>query len=71
METLSALLFMTVVYGLLILSIFPDRYLRKISHFNHHVNVPEYLKFSLSTPLFLSFLGGYSAAFLMLYFFVE
>ncbi|ERM80851.1 hypothetical protein P872_11890 [Rhodonellum psychrophilum GCM71 = DSM 17998] len=70
MQIFSALIIMTVAYGLLILSVFPDKYLRKISHFNHHGRAPEHLKISLSTPLFLSFLGGYSLASFMLYFFV-
>jgi hypothetical protein len=53
-----------------VLSIFPEKYFRKISHFNHHKNVPEYLKFSMSTPIFFSFLVGYTMAATMLYFIV-
>ncbi|EOZ98664.1 hypothetical protein A33Q_1318 [Indibacter alkaliphilus LW1] len=68
METLFSLLLLTTLYGLTFLSLFPDKYLRKISHFNHHKNVPEYLKFSLSTPIFFSFLMGYTLASAMLYF---
>ncbi|MBW3468120.1 hypothetical protein EGN73_09880 [Arthrospiribacter ruber] len=70
METLFSLLLLTTVYGLVFLSIFPEKYLRKLSHFNHHKNVPEYLKFSLSTPIFFSFLLGYTLASAMLYFIV-
>jgi hypothetical protein len=67
MENLFSLILLTVFYGLAILSIFPERYLRKLSHFNNHKNVPEYLKFSLGVPIFFSFLGGYSIAATMLY----
>lgn len=70
METFFSLLFMTLFYGLLILAVFPEKYLRKISHFNHHKNVPEYLKVSLATPIFFSFLIGYTLAATMLYFFI-
>nr|WP_106132185.1 hypothetical protein [Mongoliibacter ruber] len=70
METLFSLLLLTTCYGLAFLSIFPEKYLKKISHFNHHKNVPEYLKVSLSTPIFFSFLMGYTCASFMLYFIV-
>ncbi|RPA69110.1 hypothetical protein EF405_04680 [Cyclobacteriaceae bacterium YHN15] len=68
METFFSLMLLTLFYGLLVLSIFPEKYFRKISHFNHHKNVPDYLKFSLSTPIFFSFLVGYTMAATMLYF---
>jgi hypothetical protein len=70
METFFSLMLLTLFYGLLVLSIFPEKYIRKISHFNHHKNVPEYLKFSMSTPIFFSFLVGYTMAATMLYFIV-
>lgn len=70
METFFSLFLLTSFYGLMILALFPEKYLRKISHFNHHKNVPEYLKFSLSTPIFFSFLVGYTLAATMLYLFI-
>ncbi|WP_106565592.1 hypothetical protein [Cecembia rubra] len=69
METLFSLILLTVFYGMLILAIFPEKYFRKLSHFNHHKRVPDYLKVSLSTPIFFSFLMGYTLAATMLYFF--
>lgn len=69
METFFSLVLLTISYSLLILAIFPERYLRKLSHIFHHKNSPEYNKFSLSAPIFFSFLIGYSLASTMLYLF--
>jgi hypothetical protein len=70
METFFSLVILTVSYSLLILAIFPEKYLRKLSHVLHHKNSPDYIKVSLSAPLFLSFLIGYSLASTMLYLFI-
>lgn len=68
METFFSLLILTVIYSLVILSVFPERYLRKLSHRKYHKEDPEINKFSLSAPLFFSFLLGYTFAATMLYF---
>ena len=68
METFFSLLILTVVYSLVILSVIPERYLRKLSHRKFHKHDPEFNKLSLSGPLFFSFLLGYTLAATMLYF---
>lgn len=70
METFFSLAILTVFYSLLILAIFPEKYLRKLSHVFHHKNSPDYIKVSLAAPMFLSFLIGYSLASTMVYLFI-
>ena len=71
MDTLFSLGLLTITYGLFFLSIYPEKYLRKISHVYNHKNFPEYSKFSLSAPIFFSFLLGYSLAATMVFFFIQ
>lgn len=71
MEKLFSLGLLTISYGLLILSIIPDKYLRKKnSYLDQHKKIPEYLNVSLSIPIFFSLLLGYTLASIMLYFVV-
>jgi hypothetical protein len=70
MQAFFSLILLTLAYGLFILSVFPQRYFRKLSHLFHHKESPEYSKVSLSAPIFFSFLIGYSLAATMLYFFI-
>ena len=68
METFFSLFILTIAYGLLILSLYPVKYIRKVSYQHHHKDSPSYLKYALTTPFFFSFLGGYSLAAIMLRF---
>lgn len=68
MEIAFTLLAFTMVYGLGLLSFYPEKYFRKFSYRFTHKNVPEYRKFKLSEPMFFSFLGGYILAFVVVYF---
>jgi hypothetical protein len=70
MQAFFSLLLLTIAYGLFILSVFPEKYFRKLSHISNHKDSPEYTKVSLSAPIFFSFLIGYSMAATMLYFFI-
>lgn len=71
METFFTLVLLTLAYGLFFLSIYPEKYLKKISHIYNHKNFPEYSKFSLSAPIFFSFLMGYSLAATMVFIFIK
>ncbi|SIS78034.1 hypothetical protein SAMN05421761_104166 [Belliella pelovolcani] len=70
METLFSLLMLTAIYGLTILSVIPDRFIRKLSHSMYHKQAPDYKKFSLGGSIFLSFLVGYIFASVMVYFII-
>lgn len=71
METFFSFALLTVTYTLFFLSIYPEKYLKKISHIYSHRNFPEYTKFSLSAPIFFSFLLGYSLAATMVFLFIQ
>lgn len=71
MDTFFSLILLTVPYGLFFLSIYPEKYLKKISHIYNHKNFPEYSKFSLGGPIFFSFLLGYSLAATMVFLFIK
>ncbi|MCL6258026.1 hypothetical protein M3O96_02940 [Aquiflexum sp. TKW24L] len=70
MEIFFTLALLTIIYSLFFLSIYPDKYLKKVSHISDHRNVPEYSKFALSGPIFFSFLLGYSLAATMVFLFI-
>ncbi|MBD8490551.1 hypothetical protein IFO69_17495 [Echinicola sp. CAU 1574] len=63
METGFTLLMLTFVYGLCLLSFYPEKYFKKISYKYSHQEAPDYKKFRFSEPFFFSFLGGYLLAF--------
>ncbi len=69
METFFSLLILTLAYGLLILSLFPERYYRKLIRPGAQKANSESNKVHYSLPLFISFLVGYTLASTMLYFF--
>jgi hypothetical protein len=69
METFFSLLILTLAYSLLTLSIFPERYYRKlIPPGKDKYNIGSY-KFHYTLPLFISFLVGYTLASTVFYFF--
>jgi hypothetical protein len=71
METFFTLFLLTITYGLFFLSIYPEKYLKKISHIYSHKHFPEHRKFSLSAPIFFSFLLGYSLAATVVFIFMR
>ncbi|UJP64258.1 hypothetical protein [Mongoliitalea daihaiensis] len=71
METAFTLIFLTVIYAAVILSFFPERYSKKLSHYYSHHKSPGYQKVSLSGPIFFSLLIGYTIASTMMYFIIQ
>lgn len=71
METAFSLIFLTVVYAAVVLAFFPEKYAKKLSHYNTHQKTPAYQKVSLSGPIFFSLLIGYTLASTMLYFIIK
>ncbi|GGZ15480.1 hypothetical protein GCM10007049_04500 [Echinicola pacifica] len=69
MDTAFTLVLLTLAYGLCLLSFYPEKYLRKLGYKTYTTNTPEYKKLRLSEPLFLSLLGGYIMAFVVMVFF--
>jgi len=70
METIFSLCLFTAIYGLLILSIFPDKYVRKVSREHTLKNGPAFLKYAYTMPIFISLLGGYVLATLFVSFII-
>ncbi|GAB3654420.1 hypothetical protein GCM10028791_25110 [Echinicola sediminis] len=70
MEIAFTFVFLTLVYGLSLLSFYPERYFRKLSYKYSHQHLPDYKKLRLSEPLFFSFLGGYILASVVIYFII-
>jgi len=68
MEIAFSFVLLTLIYGLSLLSFYPERYFRKLSYKYSHQNLPDYKKLRLSEPLFFCFLGGYVLAFVVIYF---
>lgn len=67
MQTLVTLFIFTTCYGLLFLSIFPVKPLKKISDFTHRTKKAVSKQYDLTWPYFFSFLGGYLVASVMVY----
>nr|MBI1231096.1 hypothetical protein [Cytophagales bacterium] len=67
MQVLVTLFIFTLSYGLLFLSLFPVRSLRRIPNETPNRNQPGYRQYDLTWPYFLSFLGGYVLASIMVY----
>lgn len=67
MQTFLTLLIFTFAYGLLFLSFFPERSRSKISKLTVTAKKAMY-RDGLAWPFFLSFLGGYIVASLIVYF---
>jgi hypothetical protein len=67
MEVLFTLLIFTVSYSLLFLSLFPVRSLKRIHKITDNLNPSNYRQYDLTWPYFLSFLGGYLLATVMVY----
>lgn len=70
METIFSLCLFTALYGLLILSIFPEKYFRKLSREHIKNKYSIFLRFAYTMPLFISFLGGYVLATLVVSFII-
>jgi len=68
METIFSLSLFTIAYGLLILSIFPDRYIRKTD--NEPADAPLFFKYAYTMPFVISVLGGYVLAVLVVNFII-
>ncbi len=69
METIVSLIMLTLLYGLVLLGQFPEKYLKKFNYKYKQQKIPSYLKYRLSEVLFFSFLAGYLIASTMMYFF--
>jgi hypothetical protein len=67
MQTFVALLLFTVCYGLLFLSMFPVKRFKKFNKFTDSAKKALYRQYDLTWPYFLSFLGGYLLASVMVY----
>jgi hypothetical protein len=67
MQTLVTLFIFTICYGLLFLSFFPVKPLKRISNFTHKTKNAMYNQYDLTWPYFFSFLGGYILASMMVY----
>ncbi len=67
MQTFVALIIFTISYGLLFLSMFPVRQLKKLNQFTHSAKKAIYKQYDLTWPYFISFLGGYIVASVMVY----
>jgi hypothetical protein len=70
MDILFSLFLLTVIYGMVILAFYPEKYLKKLSHLHNHKSVPAYLQFRLSEPMFFSFFLGYILASTVVYLFI-
>jgi len=70
METIFSLCLFTAAYGLLILSIFPDQYLRKKNPEQAEKDAPLFFKYAYAMPFFISLLGGYVLAVLVVNFII-
>ncbi|WP_092168961.1 hypothetical protein [Cyclobacterium xiamenense] len=67
MQTFVALLLFTLCYGLLFLSMFPVKRFKKFNEISHSAKKAFYRQYDLTWPYFLSFLGGYLLASVMVY----
>ncbi|WP_114749258.1 hypothetical protein [Pleomorphovibrio marinus] len=67
MEILLTLLIFTASYGLVFLSLFPEKSIRRINEFSDSTEKTIKGKYDLTWPYFLSFLGGYVVAAVIVY----
>ncbi len=67
MQVLTTLFIFTLSYSLLFLSLFPIRSLRRIHKLSENPTESHYRQYDLTWPYFLSFLGGYIVAIVMVY----
>ena len=67
MEILVTLLIFTVSYGLVFLSLFPEKSIKRINQFSDSTKKAISGKYDLAWPYFLSFLGGYVVAAIIVY----
>lgn len=67
MQTFVALLLFTLCYGLLLLSMFPIKRSNRFNKFTSSAKNALYRKYDLTWPYFISFLGGYLLASVMVY----
>lgn len=67
MEVLLTLFIFTLSYSLLFLSLFPVRSLKRIPRMSESAKESQYRQYDLTWPYFLSFLGGYVVASVMVY----
>jgi hypothetical protein len=67
MEILVTLLIFTVSYGLVFLSLFPEKSIRKVNQFSDSAKKAINERYDLTWPYFLSFLGGYIVAAIIVY----
>ncbi len=67
MEILMTLLIFTVSYGLVFLSLFPEKSIKRIDQFVDPEKKITHRRYDLTWPYFLSFLGGYIVAAVFVY----
>lgn len=71
MELFATLLIFTFSYSLLFLSLFPLKAIKRIDKFAEDTKDALYKRYDLTMPYFLSFLGGYIVASVMVYFILD